>query len=97
MENINLDILATKDDIKLIKEELKNFVTKDEFKNGLQELSFELTKGNDKVIKELKEMREESTFHSKSYKDNEEEIEKHEEVLDNHEKRIGVLELQPAM
>ncbi len=97
MENINFDNLATKDDIKLfrndLKEELKNFATKED----LQEFSFELTKGNDKVIKELKIMREESASHSKSYKDNEEEIEKHEEVLDDHEKRINVLELQPAI
>jgi len=107
MENININNLATKDDLKEVrnematKKDMERFATKfeldikidnvkDELKDEIHKMGDKLTKGNDDVIKELREMRSETAAHSLSYK-------QHEEVLDDYEKRINVLELKPAI
>jgi len=108
---------ATKDDAKSIRDEMKNFATKDDLKNFAtrDDLAMAFVKAdirmnkiydkldskidnkfndvlnqNDAQIKLLVGIQQELAAHNKSYKD-------HGKILDNHEKRIKVLELEPAM
>ncbi|MFH1456967.1 MAG: hypothetical protein ABIF17_02520 [Patescibacteria group bacterium] len=98
--------LATKDDIKSIRSDLKNFATKDsldqtnnvllqlddkvdrlhgELRNEMVEKFDDVMDALDKQSKILINLNHEVASHSISYK-------QHEEVLDDHERRIGLLE-----
>ena len=98
----DLKNFATKDDFNNLADKVLGLDTKiDNVKEDLQDQMNEkfdkVLESNDKLGKKMDIIIAESAAHSKSYKDNEEEIEKHEEVLDNHENRIKVLEIQPAI
>lgn len=128
MENINLDNLATKDDVKQMgekiegkwnadlkllsevvatKEDLHKMASKEDLhemenrlttatKEDLHKMEDRLTVGNDEVVKELREMRAETAAHFLSYKQHDEKFNKQQKVLNEHENRIGALELKPT-
>jgi hypothetical protein len=114
MDNINLENLATKDDLKqyATKEDLKKETTRledaifrldvkvdkvrDELKDEIQEKFDKLLDSADKQMIILKRLDEENVAHVASYRRHDETLEQHIDVLDDHEKRLKILEVRPA-
>ena len=91
--------MATKQDLSRFFGKLDAKIDKinDKLENKIQEKFDQVLTSNDKQIKILKEMRLELAAHNASYKRHDEKIDDIEKDIEDHEQRIAVLELKPAI